>query len=268
MIMSHEPKNLTGRGPGRPTVRTKRNRLALVRAIKQGLAPTVAAKAVGMSADTLRRWRDDDETLEGAIAKAQAQASAEMVEHVRAAAKKTWQAAAWWLERNFPEHYSQTADRPTPPSDDERQANKALAMLAMLPLAQQQQRYTALHKEIAEYHGKEPDTKVIMAQEAAGAEVLDLIMKDGLMSKGWQSVLGTALRYREQELTAAALKLRMDKSQDMTKERLDLLSANKLKLALAQLEKELLGNEAALRLFAEMQQALKPYDNEREEHGH
>lgn len=55
----------------------------------------------GVHFDTLYAWLKKP-TLSDAIKKAEADAEIEMVEQVRKAAKRTWTAAAWWLERKVP----------------------------------------------------------------------------------------------------------------------------------------------------------------------
>jgi Flp pilus assembly CpaE family ATPase len=84
----------------RPTKRTPGQREALLR-----------AGAAGMSSALFRQWRADDATLAADVADAQREAEAEgerrlealLADLKREAEIATWQDAARWLERRFPD---------------------------------------------------------------------------------------------------------------------------------------------------------------------
>jgi hypothetical protein len=85
-------------------------RLRLCQDLEDGLTRTAAVARAGISYDTFRRWMNDQSKPENvvfseAVKKAEQDAVAKAVGHVRDAMPDTWQAAAWWLERKFPEHW-------------------------------------------------------------------------------------------------------------------------------------------------------------------
>lgn len=77
---------------------------AVCEALAQGNTRKAAARRAGVGRATLYRWLEV-ESLRDTIKKAEADAEFEMVTAVRAAAQdtRTWQAAAWWLERKMPD---------------------------------------------------------------------------------------------------------------------------------------------------------------------
>lgn len=76
-------------------------------ALRVGNTRTAAVHAAEISLETLRRWMDDDAEFRGAIQKAEADAEQRFLAQVAVAAKTTWQAAAWWLERRRAMDYRQ-----------------------------------------------------------------------------------------------------------------------------------------------------------------
>jgi hypothetical protein len=115
------------RPPGRPSSLTPEVHEHLIKVLRSGCTHDAAAEAIGMSTRALRKWlqkgddaevrRDAGEKLTAqdgrylAFAedarKARAEAEVRAVTTIqRAAANGTWQAAAWYLERAFPERWS------------------------------------------------------------------------------------------------------------------------------------------------------------------
>ncbi len=98
---------------GRPTKLTPEVRDRIVQAIKAGNYMETAAAYAGISKDTLYTWlrrgasEADGAYAEFAAAVDQALASAETrdVALIGQAAEKEWQAAAWRLERKFPDRW-------------------------------------------------------------------------------------------------------------------------------------------------------------------
>jgi len=86
---------------------------AVLLGLRKGLSRTVAAEAAGVSKDTLRNWAQRSPKFAAQLTQAEAQAQSVLVGIVLAAAAKmlpnTWQAAAWLLERRWPELYGQRA---------------------------------------------------------------------------------------------------------------------------------------------------------------
>lgn len=114
----------TPKAKGRPSKFTPEIRKALIDAITAGLTYTHACQIVGIDYVTFTNWRNkgeqlDEEDEEGffdffnALTRAETKASTAMMAHIRAAAqgdKKNginpdWRAAAWWLERRYPDEY-------------------------------------------------------------------------------------------------------------------------------------------------------------------
>lgn len=74
---------------------------AILEALKAGNTRRAACRAVGVNADTLYRWMQEDPTFSDAVSAKEAEAEMECVRIIRGAAKDgLWTAAAWWLERN------------------------------------------------------------------------------------------------------------------------------------------------------------------------
>lgn len=80
---------------------------------KRGLNDKDIASYIGVSAKTFSLWRNHPTTenqrkLSKALKSAEADAKAAMLTAIQKAAMepKTWQAAAWWLERKYPEEFA------------------------------------------------------------------------------------------------------------------------------------------------------------------
>src|SRR6266446_2860070 len=94
---------------GRPTKFSAEVQERIVEAIKAGNYLETAAQSAGVSYQTLNEWIKHGEAeskgafreFAEAVKKARAFAEARAVRVIRDAAPKTWQAAAWWLERSF-----------------------------------------------------------------------------------------------------------------------------------------------------------------------
>lgn len=97
------------RRPGRPSKLTDERVQRLLTAIQAGNYIETAAEVAGIGKSTFYRWMNADEPefreFREAVKKAEAEAEARDVGMVRVAARSTWQAAAWWLERKFPERW-------------------------------------------------------------------------------------------------------------------------------------------------------------------
>lgn len=80
---------------------------------KRGLNDKDIAAYIGVTPSTFCHWRNNPKTenqrqLSQALKKAEADAKAAMLTAIQKAAvePKTWQAAAWWLERKYPEEFA------------------------------------------------------------------------------------------------------------------------------------------------------------------
>lgn len=98
---------------GRPTKLTARVQRALCGALLRGNTRENAALTAGISRSTLTTWLHLGRTeasgrytsFLAAVEKAEAAAVQASVGVVRHAARDTWQAAAWWLERRYPDEW-------------------------------------------------------------------------------------------------------------------------------------------------------------------
>ena len=80
---------------------------------KRGLNDKDIAAYLGVRRETFSQWRNHPRTenqtnLSNALKSAEADAKAAMLTAIQKAAvePKTWQAAAWWLERKYPEEFA------------------------------------------------------------------------------------------------------------------------------------------------------------------
>ena len=97
---------------GSPTKRTDANRATILRALRHGASYKRAAEAAGISYETFRTWRESDPAFSAALQKAQAAMTAKALRAIEEAHQSgAWQAAAWWLERTFPEEYGRTVQQ-------------------------------------------------------------------------------------------------------------------------------------------------------------
>jgi hypothetical protein len=101
-------------------------RLATV--IRAGVHVGTAAEAVGISPRTFRLWMSKAHTgqardrpyreLRERVQRAQAESELRLVAHVGRAASRSWQAAAWLLERQHPERWGKPSRRQDEPRDE------------------------------------------------------------------------------------------------------------------------------------------------------
>lgn len=101
--------------PGRPTLLNPTRQAALLNAIEQGMPLKHAAAMAGMSYDTLNAWQKRGENES---APEQFRQFCQLLRHSQAvamqvhltsicdAAKRDWRAAAWMLERRYPEDFA------------------------------------------------------------------------------------------------------------------------------------------------------------------
>ena len=94
---------------------TPETQKVIVDSIAAGVPRATAAQRAGISDRCLYKWhakgrkggKGNEELVQlfQAIKKAEADAVARNVALVQKAAAKSWQAAAWWLERRYPEEF-------------------------------------------------------------------------------------------------------------------------------------------------------------------
>ena len=107
---------MAGRGKEKLTKDGIQTALRLCRA---GLPDCQIAAALGVRAETFSIWRNHPKTenqtqLSKAMKKADAEREAALVTRIMRASDDTWQAAAWLLERKYPDRYA----KPVRPVED------------------------------------------------------------------------------------------------------------------------------------------------------
>ncbi|MBY0274724.1 hypothetical protein K2Z84_05250 [Candidatus Binatia bacterium] len=94
---------------GRPPKLTPELQQRIIQAIQGGAYREKAAQFAGIAPETLSRWMSRRGSpyaeFSQAVLEAEAHASVIMALRVSAAAKDDWRAAAWWLERKFPDEW-------------------------------------------------------------------------------------------------------------------------------------------------------------------
>lgn len=108
-------KKKPAKKPGRPTLLNPTRQAALLNAIEQGMPLKQAAAVAGMSYDTLNYWQNRGENESAPeqyrqfcqlLRRSQAVAMQVHVSSICDAAKRDWRAAAWMLERRYPEDFA------------------------------------------------------------------------------------------------------------------------------------------------------------------
>jgi transposase len=95
------------RSRGRPrSSMTPENCAAVIRAVKMGLHPDRAAEAAGVSRSTMRAHRRRNEGFATQIKEAEAFAEQDALGKIIKHSDSQWTAAAWLLERRFPERWA------------------------------------------------------------------------------------------------------------------------------------------------------------------
>lgn len=90
---------------GRPTKYTEQRVERILQAIRDGNYMETAARLAGIAPSTLYEWRNEFPDFSEAVETARAEAEERNIATIQAAAPQQWQAAAWWLERSFPDRY-------------------------------------------------------------------------------------------------------------------------------------------------------------------
>ena len=90
----------------RPSKYTPETVKRIMQAIGTGAGYKQAAAYGGISYDTLNTWRQEFSEFSEALKKAEAEALVGRLDVIDdAAINGTWQAAAWWLERKYPDDW-------------------------------------------------------------------------------------------------------------------------------------------------------------------
>lgn len=111
---------------GRHTILGADVQRRLVQVLRAGGYPETAASVAGVGYSTLKKWlkrgqestRPEDEPyrqLASAVEQARAESEARNVALIAQAATTNWLAAAWLLERAYPERWARASQREKPP---------------------------------------------------------------------------------------------------------------------------------------------------------
>lgn len=98
---------------GRPSKLTPERLKRIVDAIRAGNYVETAAEYAGIGKTTFYRWMEQGEKasrgiyrdFRDAVMRARAEAEARNIALIQKAAPDDWRAAAWWLERAFPDRW-------------------------------------------------------------------------------------------------------------------------------------------------------------------
>ena len=93
---------------GRKSKDTPENRQTIINAVEQGVPYRHACAMAGLSEDTFARMREKSAEFAEAIKAAEGRAVAGRLARIRMAENDHWQAAAWWLERKYPQEFGKT----------------------------------------------------------------------------------------------------------------------------------------------------------------
>ncbi len=106
---------MSKKAPGRPTKLNSEVTDRIISAIRAGNYLDTSAAHAGIHRDTLHAWLRDGangksaelQAFSDAVQKAIGDAEALHVARIADATKTHWQAAAWWLERRYPDRWGQ-----------------------------------------------------------------------------------------------------------------------------------------------------------------
>jgi transposase len=102
--MNHRPSGVNPNG--RPTKLTPERRKAFIACLERGLPLKVAAKAVGVGIDTVYDWIRRNKDFAQEVRATDLKSLEANLAYVKDAREDAWQAAAWILERQWPELYA------------------------------------------------------------------------------------------------------------------------------------------------------------------
>lgn len=111
-------------GIGRPQAYTPAKAAKVIAAVRKGLPLKLAAAAGGVSFNTFVRWRNDGSNPDGPphfrqflnqLRQAEAEAAERYLALIEKSGKTNWQAAAWILERRYPDLFGKDAKPPSRP---------------------------------------------------------------------------------------------------------------------------------------------------------
>ena len=90
---------------GRKSKYSPQMQSALCAWLKKGCSFKDACAMEGISYETFRTWQSEKSVFSVAIKKAEAECKVARIQTILKASDKSWQAAAWWLERRYGDEY-------------------------------------------------------------------------------------------------------------------------------------------------------------------
>jgi len=90
---------------GRKSKYSPQMQSALCQWLKKGCSFRDACAMEGISYETFRTWQSEKSVFSVAIKKAETECKVARIQTILKASDKSWQAAAWWLERRCPDEY-------------------------------------------------------------------------------------------------------------------------------------------------------------------
>lgn len=114
----------------RPSKYTPEAVQKIVQAVTAGNTRETAAAYAGITATTLYDWLKHKAEFSEAVKKAEADAEVAAVTIIRTAMPKNWQAAAWYLERKWPDRWGRK-DRVTVEHQLQQEAERIAAELGI-----------------------------------------------------------------------------------------------------------------------------------------
>lgn len=137
---------------------------ALIESVSLGAPIALAAQAAGISGWTVHRWLREAAVLEAEgvtaeedirvrfaveLDRARAERAVEALERIRDAAKnpQNWTAAAWYLERTYPEHYGKQDRKPVDWRDELRKLNVNPDQLLQVMIAEAMKNHEGAEEE-------------------------------------------------------------------------------------------------------------------------
>lgn len=99
---------------GRKSKYSPQMQAALCRWLRKGCSFKDACAMEGISYETFRTWQTEKSVFSVAIKKAEAECKVARIQTILKASDKSWQAAAWWLERRCSEEYGRMVKEEKP----------------------------------------------------------------------------------------------------------------------------------------------------------
>lgn len=100
-------KRISGDKTGRPSKLTEEIKIEIKRLIELGLNYKDVCESVGIAEETFIQWRKKFPEFSELVAKANAKVKEISLKSIRVGELKDWKAAAWRLERRWPDEYKE-----------------------------------------------------------------------------------------------------------------------------------------------------------------